>query len=360
MELYKKREPGADHNSAELLDFRWKYSPEICVDVAEDIWRVGTCEGYEAGAGLVVRIKYLGVWDTVAALGVPSDMVMAGWINKGDRYFDSELTSMVVSGRHAVSIDEQRTSFKPTLWPNFAELNTKLGFEPYAANAPYQQKWFPGDHGSVGGGGDIRGLSDAALSWVLKGATRMGLAVDENDGSPLYRLLGDPTASLQNMHKVDPTFESTVEGVLLKKAHREGGPTHIGEVSDSALLRWRSLAEALPERTLYRPEPLKGVAAAIEANEPPLAPQTGSAFDQPAEAQPKPGTRYRIVYRDELRKLAERALWARRSRRHHPGGKSDDNGSRPHLRGPDHLPAAGASCVSRTTRASRCSAGLRG
>lgn len=50
----------------------------------------------------------------------------------------------------------------------------------YAANdpaAPYQQKWFPVMHGSVGGGG-VRGLSDCALDWILDGAREMGLELD--------------------------------------------------------------------------------------------------------------------------------------------------------------------------------------
>ena len=75
---------------------------------------------------------------------------------------------MVVSARHAVSIDEDRVTFTPTLWPNVIKLNAALGFDHSTGNAPYQQKWFPGDHGSVGGGGNIRGLSDRALQWVLR------------------------------------------------------------------------------------------------------------------------------------------------------------------------------------------------
>jgi hypothetical protein len=71
-----------------------------------------------------------------------------------------------VAARHAVAIDEQRDSFSPTLWQNFEDLNASLGFASTDHAAPYQQKWFTGVHGSVGGGGDVRGLSDYALQWI--------------------------------------------------------------------------------------------------------------------------------------------------------------------------------------------------
>ena len=63
----------------------------------------------------------------------------------------------------------------PTLWDNVDEMNTAAGAKAEADDAPYQQKWFPGVHGSVGGGGERRGLSDRALDWVLDGARHQGL-----------------------------------------------------------------------------------------------------------------------------------------------------------------------------------------
>ena len=306
VELYKQHKAGDGHNTPALLDFRWKYSPEICVDVEEDTWRAKSCTGYATGSGLIVRVTYLGVWDTVAALGVPSDVFFAKWADKDDQYFDSDLSSMVVSGRHAVSIDEQRKTFAPTLWPNFEALNTSLGFAAVASDAPYQQKWFPGDHGSVGGG-DIRGLSDCALVWILDGAETMGLELDRDKESPLFSLLPDDRAPLANMKPVPPTLESRAEDLLLQKAPRSGGPTKVEEASDSALMRWRTPKEQLPEQEPYRPKPLDGVAAAIDANAPPAKPQAEhpNAPLSPDD-QPVPGTLYKIVYGDELRKLALR------------------------------------------------------
>jgi uncharacterized protein (DUF2235 family)/phage tail protein X len=305
VKLYKERKAGSGPDGEELLRFRWKYSPEICVDVEEDEWRARNCPGYSTGDGLNVRIQYLGVWDTVGAMGVPSDLLFAKWVNKGEQYFDTDLTQMVVSGRHAVAIDERRTTFTPTLWPNVRALNESLGFDPAASDAPYQQRWFPGDHGSIGGGGDVRGLSDDALVWVLDGAERMGLKMDPDQTSPLFAVRPDHFAALKNMTNSKPTVGSLVEGVVLRKAPRSGGPTALEEVSASALVRWRAGEEQLPEGAPYRPKPLDGVRAVIEAGAPGCRPQA----QHPARAngitdQPKAGMLYKIVYGDTLGALA--------------------------------------------------------
>ena len=135
-------------------------------------------------------ITYLGVWDTVGQLGVPG--VFNAVANKPEDhgFHDLKLSSFVKQARHAVAIDEKRTVFRPTLWEpkKLALLNQKTSGIEVApednSNAPrlYQQKWFAGDHGSVGGGGDLTGLSDIALSWVAEGARMNGanLSYDEN------------------------------------------------------------------------------------------------------------------------------------------------------------------------------------
>jgi uncharacterized protein (DUF2235 family) len=306
VQLYKKRKEGASDDAGELFKFRAQYSPEVCMDTEEDAWRVKNCEGYRTGASSIVRIAYLGVWDTVGAIGVPSDIFFAKYANRNERYFDTDLSSMVVSARHAVSIDEQRKTFTPTLWPNFAVLNASLGFNSAASDAPYQQKWFPGNHGSVGGGGDVRGLSDRALVWILDGAEKMGLEVDKDPGSPLFRLQPDNFASLVNV-STPPSTEDRIEAAVLVTAPREHGPTNIEEVSDSALQRWRAPAESLPEKKLYRPIPLAGAAAVIEAHTP-AKPQSEHQQKPPTSlsAIPKAGTLYKVLYGDTFRGLALR------------------------------------------------------
>ena len=305
VKLYQAQKSGDPHNTPELLQFRWKYSPEVCIDTDEDAWRVQHCAPYKTGDATIARIKYLGVWDTVAALGVPSDVLFAKWANKGEQYFDSELTSFVTSGRHAVSIDESRVAFEPTLWPNFAALNEVLKAHPYAADAPYQQQWWPGDHGSVGGGGDVRGLSDGALQWVLDGALARGLEVDLDEASPLYKLRPNPLAALSNMQPHDPSVMDRLAGALMTHRPRAPGPQHVEEVSGAARLRWQASTDQLPEKAAYRPHTLTAVASALDALTAGEKLVTDHPTAPPAEGErPEPNTMYQVRYGDGLRKIA--------------------------------------------------------
>ena len=307
VELYKKRKPGEGHDTEPLLKFRMQYSPQLCIDAAEDAWRVRNRAGYGTGSAAVLRISYVGVWDTVAAVGVPSDLFFAPFANRHEQFFDSDLSPLVVSARHAVAIDEDRNTFTPTLWPNFEALNASLGFSAAASDAPYQQKWFAGHHGSVGGGGDIRGLSDGALVWVLDGAEKMGLEVDRDPQSPLFALAPDDLAPLENMTPAGPTLQSDIEGLVLRRAPRKHGPTRVEEVSDSAVARWGAPADKLPERQLYRPKPLEALAAVLDAGVTPPRPQAEHPSALPAgTGGPVAGQLYKIVYGDELRALAQK------------------------------------------------------
>lgn len=66
----------------------------------------------------MLKITYLGVWDTVGALGVPDYIWNTEGFNKDHRFHDTNLSPMVMSARHAVAINESKADFKPTLWEN--------------------------------------------------------------------------------------------------------------------------------------------------------------------------------------------------------------------------------------------------
>ena len=304
--LYHQHKAGGDPDAPALLQFRWKTAESICISTEEDAWRVKTCPGYATGQSPVIRIRYLGVWDTVAALGIPNYLPLAAWVNEHEQYFDAELNRFVVSARHAVSIDEDRRAFSPTLWPNFQQLNALLGYEANAPNAPYQQKWFPGDHGSVGGGGDIRGLSSKALSWVLDGALAAGLEVDQDPASPLYADVPNPYEQLTNGKAVDPTLLGAIEDAALPKAPRLPGPQDPHELSDFAVLRWQATADQLPEKKLYRPPTLAGMEGALAAAPKPK-PMQSEALPVPPGGAATPGTFYRVRFGEGLRAISQRA-----------------------------------------------------
>jgi len=115
------------------------------------------------------KIKFVGVWDTVGALGLPGKIFKE--INKEVlqcEFHDVQLSGMIENAFHAVAIDEHRVPFEATLWSQ-----TDSGI---AAGQKIEQKWFPGVHSDVGGSYKEHGLSDAPLVWMIEKAKALGLA----------------------------------------------------------------------------------------------------------------------------------------------------------------------------------------
>lgn len=116
-------------------------------------------------------IKFIGVWDTVGALGIPVKAldILNPFKNK---FHDTNISSNVESGYHALAIDDERRVFHPTLWD---ERNVQSG-------QTVEQVWFAGVHTDVGGGYKEHGLSDITLEWMVKKATAAGLRIFPNHG----------------------------------------------------------------------------------------------------------------------------------------------------------------------------------
>lgn len=63
-----------------------------------------------------VKIRFVGVWDTVGAIGIPIDgFPIPKFIKRRWGFHDTKLSS-VVSSYQALAIDERRRLFKPALW----------------------------------------------------------------------------------------------------------------------------------------------------------------------------------------------------------------------------------------------------
>jgi uncharacterized protein (DUF2235 family) len=272
LNLYKAAllKDGDDHPST--MRFRADYSSKVCVSEHDRQWRCINVEGFNRDAVSILKIKYLGVWDTVGALGWPNMIPGAKWLNRKLGFHDVKLTSKVQSARHALALDEKRKPFRPTVWNNVAELNADDGRDHYSAEARYQQRWFPGVHGAVGGGGESRALSDGALSWILAGARRAGLEVNTLSSSRIYETQPNPAGPLQNEPSRPWHDRGLIGGIkhLFIDEDRDG-PRELNDVSASARWRWYAQADQLPERGLYRPPSLKQVADDLEAHRSPVA-----------------------------------------------------------------------------------------
>lgn len=252
LDLYEQRLKGADGSGEKMRRFRADYASDVCIEEGDDAWRCTNVPGYISGQAPPLRIRYLGVWDTVEALGVPGMLWISRWTNRGNAFHDPSITDFVESVRHAVAIDERRSTFPATLCGDLTALNAAKGKTPDAPDAPYQEKWFPGVHGSVGGGGDIRGLSDGALDWVLKGAKLAGLKLDVKEGSRIHGFAPDPLAPLVNVSKPK-------KSLLAKLSTDRPGPEHVWQVSTAAIRRWKADRSKLPEKAPYRPGTLAGL-----------------------------------------------------------------------------------------------------
>ena len=112
-------------------------------------------------------VDFLGVFDTVGALGVP------GFMRHAPRFHDVQLSAQILRARHALAVDETRLKFAPTFWEAPAE--------PSGApteDARVKQVWFEGAHSDVGGGYRQTGLSDTSLLWMAREARAAGLVFD--------------------------------------------------------------------------------------------------------------------------------------------------------------------------------------
>lgn len=302
--LYKRRQ-STDAFRAEAMAFRRDYAPQVCVSVAEDKWRGQNVPGHRPGTTPLLNIRYLGVWDTVGSLGIPRYIIMANAVNRMHQFHDVSLSPMVEHARHAVAIDEHKVDFEPTLWENLGELNARRQADPQSPDAPYQQRWFPGVHGSVGGGGARRGLSDVALEWIWDGARQAGLALDSSEQSHLARLTLDHREHLAN-HPQQGGF-SPIGFIIdhLPKAARNPGPQSLAELSPNAFRRWQERPENLPEAAPYRPATLQGLAPALEA--------LGGALEDGGEAlETKGHTIYIVRKGDTLARIARRTYGSAR------------------------------------------------
>ncbi len=157
-------------------------------------------------------IRFVGVWDTVAAYGGPiAEITRAidNWIYPLSMP-DYELHENVQRARHALAIDDERDAFQPLLWDELAEErraqeaederqealkraaagkaakdeNARKEWEKEARRCAkrarqfrnrLQQVWFTGMHADVGGGYPDESLSYVSLLWMMEEAEKAGL-----------------------------------------------------------------------------------------------------------------------------------------------------------------------------------------
>ncbi|HXK11068.1 MAG TPA: DUF2235 domain-containing protein [Vicinamibacteria bacterium] len=151
-----------------------------------------------------VKITYLGIYDTVGAIGWDA-LAIPGLTSRIALHNNLRPTTLIQHCRHALALDEHRSSFNHTPFLAFVGhdvAETERGDPGGGAPAPakywartramwrnkIEQRWFVGAHSNVGGGYEDNLLAQRPLRWILEGAVKQGLAVDPvADAGPVTR-----------------------------------------------------------------------------------------------------------------------------------------------------------------------------
>lgn len=258
--LYRKPGPENHPDALHVLHARRKLSPRFATSDADMDWRAVTPWRSDQGKMHQVNIAYLGIWDTVGALGIPAPLLgpVANIWNSKYRFHDTLLSSMVKAARHAVALDERRVFYRPALWDNLEASRDDEGLNKgdRSPTRPYQQVWFIGTHAIVGGSAPkARALTGQSLQWIAEGAKDAGLDIDMAD------LLDRVPDAMANSHTLNqPPWLYTVAGNLLKWRKGPGHPVDLHASADQRIkgrrdYRPRSLKNLMPDLFGETPAP---------------------------------------------------------------------------------------------------------
>ena len=193
------------------------------------------------------EITFIGVWDTVGALGIPVGTGRIPLLSRLWEFHDTTLSSYVRNAYHAVSIDEQRKPFKPTLWVR------KDGEPEVAPDQTVEQVWFAGVHADVGGGYSDTALSEIPLRWMALKASGCGLAL-----KPGKQMAVNPGGTLHD----SMSWMYRPLGRYHRRLKAWKGETVRGAVASSAQTRAADVQSYRPEgltQWLEKPGPITDV-----------------------------------------------------------------------------------------------------
>ena len=181
------------------------------------------------------KIKFLGVWDTVDALGLPLKKLntFIDWMPMfRHKFHNLTLSESVEHARQALAIDDERLIFHPKIWDKEIKDYQTM-----------KQVWFCGMHTDVGGGYKEQELSDIPLIWMIEEAKKVSLKI-----YPKHRVIikPDPNGLMHDSRKGFPN------SLYVKKVRQWIPETHNKPVVHESVLM-RKLNKQNTESPLYRP-----------------------------------------------------------------------------------------------------------
>ena len=248
--LYRMSGPENAPDLPHILARRRRLCPQFATSQVELDWRlVNPLPDQPEEEPTRIEIEFLGIWDTVGALGVPSTVLgpIALIWNRKHQFHDTMLSRMVRAARHALALDERRVFFRPALWDNLEQTRAGEGLNrgDRSDARAYQQVWFIGTHSIVGGSARSRALTSLSLEWMAEGARNAGLELRQEP--PLLDHPPDPLA--EGAEVFSPPLVYRIAGALLEWRK---GPGHAVDLHASA-------AERVAKRSDYRPLSLRAL-----------------------------------------------------------------------------------------------------
>jgi len=178
------------------------------------------------------RVKFIGVWDTVGALGIPVSHVP--FSRDYYKWHDTALSKIVDYAYHAVAVDENREDYEVAIWTELKPENIEV-----------EQRWFTGAHANVGGGYDKAPpdtLPNLSLRWMQDKAAATGLKLHARA----------EVGAQDHLAAINDSFKEFMFGAyrVFKNRHaRQFGRGVNESVDPSVWRRWK-------EQGAYRPDTL--------------------------------------------------------------------------------------------------------
>lgn len=196
---------------------------------------------YGKNDGKPVDITLLACFDTVGALGIPllpMFKMFSPILHSRYKFYDTTLNKYIQNALHAMAVDEIREIFDVT----------PMTKNPDAPNQRLIQKWFPGNHGCVGGGTEQHApLSNGAFKWMVESIKGLDLGLEFDLDST--KIAPDPTINFTN----NPGIYKLV-GTKFRDVGNQLGDLH------------ESTVDRLEKREDYRPKNLAQIISQLKLN----------------------------------------------------------------------------------------------
>lgn len=197
-----------------------------------------------------IKIKCIGVFDTVGSYGVPAGLGLSGLphlFTYWTRGFHSRrIGDKVEVALHAMAIDEMRRPFMPTFW-------MQRDGDQHPDEQVVEQMWFPGVHSNVGGGYEDTRISDMALAWMISRVTQY-TDLEFNKEAILDEVWPCAAGTLYRTSKRAWLAKSRIIMPIIRKAKQNSRAANLQRFRINENVHW-----SVKERYGYDKTPVDGV-----------------------------------------------------------------------------------------------------